>query len=113
MATTAPGQPDGFAVVPTSTPYRQNAVNSTPKTYRWMFKDSVQPLRKTCRTADTRSVVKLQFATVSGQAILIWLRDIVATAVQFPDVFDEDGASVNIVDEASKAFVRVARAQGR
>lgn len=101
----------GFAVVPHLTPYRQNAVELDPKDL------SVDVELKTAAqnvAPRAGSVVKLQFATVSGQAILITaLRDDASPLPFGSDVFDEDGASVGIVGQGGKAFVRVARAQGR
>lgn len=60
------------------------------------------------------SVVKLQFETTSGQAILITaLREDGSLLPFGSDVFDEDGASVGIVGQGGKAFVRVSRLQGQ
>ena len=101
----------GYAVVPHLTPYRQNVVELDPKDL------SVDVELKTAAqnvAPRAGSVVKLQFDTVSGQAILITaLREDGSPLPFGSDVFDEDGASVGIVGQGGKAFVRVARAQGQ
>ncbi|AVE06709.1 fimbrial biogenesis outer membrane usher protein [Pseudomonas palleroniana] len=100
----------GFAVVPHLTPYRQNVVELDPKDL------SVDVELKTAAqnvAPRAGSVVKLQFDTVSGQAVLITaLREDGSLLPFGSDVFDEDGASVGIVGQGGKAFVRVARDQG-
>lgn len=100
----------GYAVVPHLTPYRQNVVELDPKDL------SVDVELKTAAqnvAPRAGSVVKLQFDTVSGQAILISaLREDGSPLPFGSDVFDEDGTSVGIVGQGGKAFVRVARAQG-
>jgi len=100
----------GFAVVPHLTPYRQNVVELDPKDL------SVDvELKSAAQNVAPRagSVVKLQFETISGQAILISaLREDGSPLPFGSDVFDEDGASVGIVGQGGKAFVRVARTQG-
>ena len=100
----------GYAVVPHLTPYRQNVVELDPKDL------SVDVELKTAAqnvAPRAGSVVKLDFETVSGQAILITaLREDGSPLPFGSDVFDEDGASVGIVGQGGKAFVRVARAQG-
>lgn len=101
---------NGFAVVPHLTPYRQNAVELDPKDL------SVDVELKTAAqnvAPRAGSVVKLQFETVSGQALLVTaLREDGSPLPFGSDVFDEEGASVGIVGQGGKAFVRVARAQG-
>ena len=101
----------GYAVVPHLTPYRQNVVELDPKDL------SVDVELKTAAqnvAPRAGSVVKLQFETTSGQAILITaLREDGSLLPFGSDVFDEDGASVGIVGQGGKAFVRVARAQGQ
>ena len=100
----------GFAVVPHLTPYRQNVVELDPKDL------SVDVELKTAAqnvAPRAGSVVKLQFETISGQAILISaLREDGSPLPFGSDVFDEDGAAVGIVGQGGKAFVRVARTQG-
>ena len=100
----------GYAVVPHLTPYRQNVVELDPKDL------SVDVELKTAAqnvAPRAGSVVKLQFDTVSGQAILITaLREDGSLLPFGSDVFDESGASVGIVGQGGKAFVRVARPQG-
>ncbi|WLI07148.1 fimbrial biogenesis outer membrane usher protein [Pseudomonas sp. FP597] len=100
----------GFAVVPHLTPYRQNVVELDPKDL------SVDvELKSAAQNVAPRagSVVKLQFETVSGQALLITaLREDGSPLPFGSDVFDEDGASVGVVGQGGKAFVRVARSQG-
>ena len=100
----------GYAVVPHLTPYRQNVVELDPKDL------SVDVELKTAAqnvAPRAGSVVKLQFDTISGQAILISVLREDASLLPFgSDVFDEDGASVGIVGQGGKAFVRVAREQG-
>ncbi|MBC3245360.1 fimbrial biogenesis outer membrane usher protein [Pseudomonas lurida] len=102
---------NGFAIVPHLTPYRQNVVELDPKDL------SVDVELKTAAqnvAPRAGSVVKLHFDTVSGQAILITALREDGGALPFgSDVFDEDGASVGIVGQGGKAFVRVARTQGR
>ena len=102
---------NGFAVVPHLTPYRQNVVELDPKDL------SVDVELKTAAqnvAPRAGSVVKLQFETVSGQAVLITaLREDGSPLPFGSDVFDEDGASVGIVGQGGKAFVRVARGQGQ
>lgn len=101
----------GYAVVPHLTPYRQNVVELDPKDL------SVDVELKTASknvAPRAGSVVKLQFETVSGQALLITaLREDGSPLPFGADVFDEDGASVGIVGQGGKAFVRVSRAQGQ
>lgn len=102
---------NGFAIVPHLTPYRQNVVELDPKDL------SVDVELKTAAqnvAPRAGSVVKLHFDTVSGQAVLITALREDGGALPFgSDVFDEDGASVGIVGQGGKAFVRVARTQGR
>lgn len=101
----------GYAVVPHLTPYRQNVVELDPKDL------SVDVELKTAAqnvAPRAGSVVKLQFDTVSGQALLITaLREDGSPLPFGSDVFDEDGASVGIVGQGGKAFVRVARNEGQ
>ena len=100
----------GYAVVPHLTPYRQNAVELDPKDL------SVDVELKTAAqnvAPRAGSVVKLHFDTVTGQAILITALREDGTLLPFgSDVFDEEGASVGVVGQGGKAFVRVARPQG-
>ena len=102
---------NGYAIVPHLTPYRQNVVELDPKDL------SVDVELKTAAqnvAPRAGSVVKLHFDTVSGQAILITALREDGGALPFgSDVFGEDGASVGIVGQGGKAFVRVARTQGR
>lgn len=102
---------NGFAVVPHLTPYRQNVVELDPKDL------SVDVELKTAAqhvAPRAGSVVKLQFETVSGQAFLITAKREDGSPLPFgSDVFDEEGASVGIVGQGAKAFVRVARARGQ
>jgi outer membrane usher protein len=102
---------NGYAIVPHLTPYRQNVVELDPKDL------SVDVELKTAAqnvAPRAGSVVKLHFDTVSGQAILITALREDGGALPFgSDVFDEDGASVGIVGQGGKAFVSVARTQGR
>ncbi|MCP1510132.1 outer membrane usher protein [Pseudomonas marginalis] len=101
----------GYAVVPHLTPYRRNVVELDPKDL------SVDVELKTAAqnvAPRAGSVVKLQFETVSGQALLITALREEGSPLPFgADVFDEQGASVGIVGQGGKAFVRVARPQGR
>ncbi len=101
----------GYAVVPHLTPYRQNVVELDPKDL------SVDVELKTAAqnvAPRAGAVVKLQFDTVSGQAILITaLREDGSSLPFGSDVFDEGGASVGIVGQGGKAFVRVSRPQGQ
>ncbi|WP_285422104.1 fimbria/pilus outer membrane usher protein [Pseudomonas sp. efr-133-TYG-23] len=101
----------GQAVVSHLTPYRQNVVELDPKDL------SVDvELKTAARNVAPRagSVVKLQFETVSGQALLISTQREDGSPLPFgSDVFDEDGASVGIVGQGGKAFVRVSRARGK
>ncbi|OPA97981.1 o-succinylbenzoate--CoA ligase [Pseudomonas fluorescens] len=101
----------GYAVVPHLTPYRQNVVELDPKDL------SVDvELKSAAQNVAPRagSVVKLQFETVSGQALLITaLREDGSPLPFGSDVFDENGASVGIVGQGGKAFVRVSREQGQ
>nr|WP_314561613.1 fimbria/pilus outer membrane usher protein [uncultured Pseudomonas sp.] len=101
----------GYAVVPHLTPYRQNVVELDPKGL------SVDvELKSAAHNVAPRagSVVKLQFDTVSGQAILITaLREDGSPLPFGADVFDENDASVGIVGQGGKAFVRVSRPQGQ
>lgn len=101
----------GFAVVPHLTPYRQNIVELDPKDL---------PVDVELKTASQNvapragSVVKLQFGTISGQALLITAPRQDRSPLPFgADVFDEDGASVGVVGQGGKAFVRVARPLGQ
>lgn len=102
---------NGYAVVPHLTPYRQNVVELDPKDL------SVDVELKTAAqnvAPRAGSVVKLQFETTSGQALLITaLREDGSPLPFGSDVFDESGASVGIVGQGGKAFVRVANAQGQ
>ncbi|WP_460147391.1 fimbria/pilus outer membrane usher protein [Pseudomonas sp. H2_H03] len=101
----------GFAVVPHLTPYRKNVVELDPKDLAVDIE-----LKTASHNVAPRAgaVVKLQFATVSGQALLITARRDDGSALPFgSDVFDEDGASVGIVGQGGKAFVRVSRPQGQ
>ncbi|MFC6339121.1 fimbria/pilus outer membrane usher protein [Pseudomonas sp. CCM 7891] len=101
----------GFAVVPHLTPYRQNVVELDAKDL------SVDVELKTAAqhvAPRAGSVVKLQFETVSGQAFLITaLREDGSPLPFGSDVFDEDGASVGIVGQGGKAFVRLSRTLGK
>lgn len=101
---------NGYAVVPHLTPYRQNVVELDPKDL------SVDVELKTAAqnvAPRAGSVVMLPFETISGQALLISAQREDGSALPFgSDVFDEDGASVGVVGQGGKAFVRVARAQG-
>ena len=100
----------GYAIVPYLSPYRQNVVELDPKDL------SVDVELKTAAqnvAPRAGSVVKLQFDTVSGQALLITALREDGNLMPFgSDVFDEDGNSVGIVGQGGKAFVRVARPQG-
>ncbi|TFY94431.1 fimbrial biogenesis outer membrane usher protein [Pseudomonas nabeulensis] len=100
----------GYAVVPHLAPYRQNVVELDPKDL------SVDVELKTASqnvAPRAGSVVKLQFDTVSGQALLVTaLREDGSPMPFGSDVFDEEGNSVGIVGQGGKAFVRVARPQG-
>ena len=102
---------NGFAVVPHLTPYRKNVVELDPKDL------SVDVELKTAAqnvAPRAGSVVKLQFETVSGQALLITsLREDGSPLPFGADVFDEDGASVGIVGQGGRAFVRTSRTQGQ
>lgn len=101
---------NGYAVVPHLTPYRLNVVELDPKDL------SVDvELKSAAQNVAPRSgsVVKLQFETVSGQALLVTaLREDGSPLPFGSDVFDEDGASVGVVGQAGKAFVRVSRPKG-
>ena len=100
----------GFAVVPHLTPYRQNIVELDPKD----LSTDVE-LKTAARNVAPRAgaVVKLQFETTSGQALLITaLREDGSPLPFGADVFDEDGASVGVVGQGGQAFVRVPRTQG-
>ena len=100
----------GYAVVPHLTPYRQNVVELDPKdlSVDVELKTSAQNI-----APRAGSVVKLQFDTVSGQAILITALLEDGNPMPFgADVFDEEGNSVGIVGQGSKAFVRVSRPEG-
>ncbi len=101
----------GFAVVPHLTPYRQNVVELDPKDL------SVDvELKSASQNVAPRAgaVVKLQFETVSGQALLITAVREDGSPLPFgSDVFDEDGASVGVVGQGGKAFVRVSRPHGQ
>lgn len=100
----------GFAVVPHLTPYRQNIVELDPKD----LSTDVE-LKTAARNVAPRAgaVVKLQFETTSGQALLITaLREDGSSLPFGADVFDEDGASVGVVGQGGQAFVRVPRTQG-
>ena len=101
----------GFAVVPHLTPYRQNVVELDPRDL------SVDVELKTAAqnvAPRAGSVVKVQFETVSGQALLITARREDGSPLPFgADVFDEDDASVGVVGQGGKAFVRVPRTQGQ
>ena len=101
----------GFAVVPYLTPYRQNVVELDPKDL------SVDIELKTAAqhvAPRAGAVVRLRFETVSGQAVLITARRQDGSVLPFgADVFDEDGASVGVVGQGGKAFVRVGRTQGQ
>ena len=100
----------GFAVVPHLTPYRQNVVELDPKDL------SVDVELKTAAqnvAPRAGSVVKLQFETISGQALLISAQREDGSPLPFgADVFDEGGANVGVVGQGGKAFVRVTRTQG-
>jgi len=101
----------GFAVVPHLTPYRQNVVELDPKDL------SVDVELKTAAqnvAPRAGAVVKLQFETASGHALLITaVREDDSPLPFGSDVFDEEGASVGVVGQGGKAFVRVARLQGQ
>ena len=101
---------NGYAVVPHLTPYRQNVVELDPKDL------SVDVELKTAAqnvAPRAGAVVRLHFETVSGQALLITALREDGSALPFgSDVFDEQGASVGIVAQGGKAFVRVAQPQG-
>jgi outer membrane usher protein len=100
----------GFAVVPHLTPYRQNIVELDPKD----LSTDVE-LKTAARNVAPRAgaVVKLQFETTSGQALLITaLREDGSPLPFGADVFDQDGASVGVVGQGGQAFVRVPRTQG-
>jgi outer membrane usher protein len=98
-------------VVPHLTPYRQNVVELDPKDL------SVDVELKTAAqnvAPRAGSVVKLQFETVSGQALLITAPREDGSPLPFgSDVFDEDGASIGVVGQGGKGFVRVSRTQGQ
>ena len=100
----------GFAVVPHLTPYRQNVVELDPKDL------SVDVELKTAAqniAPRAGSVVKLHFETVSGQAILIHAQREDGSPLPFgSDVFDNAGASVGVVGQGGRAFVRVSREEG-
>ena len=101
----------GFAVVPHLTPYRQNIVELDPKE----LSTDVE-LKTAARNVAPRAgaVVQLQFETLSGQALLITARREDGSPLPFgADVFDEDGASVGVVGQGAKAFVRVSRPRGK
>lgn len=101
----------GYAVVPNLTPYRQNVVELDPKDLGVDVE-----LKTAAHNVAPRagSVVKLQFETVSGQALLITAQREDGSPLPFgADVFDEDGASVGVVGQGGKAFVRVARVQAQ
>lgn len=101
---------NGYAVVPHLTPYRRNVVELDPKDL------SVDVELKTAAqnvAPRAGSVVKLHFETVSGQALLISaLREDGSQLPFGADVFDQNGASVGVVGQGGKAFVRVPDAQG-
>ncbi|CAD5198952.1 hypothetical protein [Pseudomonas sp. FEN] len=101
----------GFAVVPHLTPYRKNIVELDPKDL------SVDVELKTAAqnvAPRAGSVVMLKYETVSGQALLISaLREDGSPLPFGADVFDETGASVGMVGQGGKAFVRVPRERGQ
>ncbi|KRP59746.1 fimbria/pilus outer membrane usher protein [Pseudomonas trivialis] len=101
----------GFAVVPHLTPYRQNVVELDPRDLAVDIELKTASQNVAPRAG---SVVKLPFETVSGQALLISAVREDGEPLPFgADVFDEDGASVGIVGQGAKAFVRVSRPRGR
>lgn len=100
----------GYAVVPHLTPYRQNVVELDPKDLAVDVE-----LKTAAQNVAPRagSVVKLQFETLSGQALLITaLREDGSPLPFGADVFEEDGASVGVVGQGGKAFVRVTHNPG-
>ncbi|MEX5541816.1 fimbria/pilus outer membrane usher protein [Pseudomonas poae] len=101
----------GFAVVPHLTPYRQNVVELDPGDL------SVDIELKTASqnvAPRAGSVVRLPFEVIGGHAVLISaLREDGSVLPFGADVFDEVGATVGIVGQGAKAFVRVAGTRGR
>lgn len=101
---------DGYAVVPHLPPYRSNSVELDPK---GMSHDVELKTASQNVAPRSGSVVLLKYETSSGRALLIIATREDGGPLPFgADVFDESGASVGVVGQAGKAFVRTENAKG-
>ncbi|NWB91137.1 fimbria/pilus outer membrane usher protein [Pseudomonas agarici] len=102
---------NGYAVVPHLTPYRQNVVELDPRdmSHDVELKSASQNI-----APRSGSVVVMKYETSSGRAVIIDARREDNSPLPFgADVFDESEASVGVVGQNSKAFVRLPQESGR
>lgn len=101
---------DGYAVVPYLTPYQLNTVSLDPKG----MSEAVE-LKDSLRTVAPRlgAVVKLNYETVNGRAVVIKARRANGESLPFgAEVRDAQGQPVGAVGQASRIFVRGVDDQG-
>ncbi|AXF21792.1 fimbrial biogenesis outer membrane usher protein [Burkholderia pyrrocinia] len=94
----------GYAVVPYLTPYRMNTIELDPKGIPL----DVEMMSTSQQIAPrANSVVKVRFATVSGRAALLTVRQPNGAPVPFgTSVVDNDGKYVGTVGQGGHLFVR-------
>ena len=101
---------DGYAVVPYLIPYRSNSVELDPKD---MSHDVELKTASQNVAPHAGSAVLMEFATSTGRALLINAVQADGNPVPFgADVFDELGASVGVVGQSGKMFVRTSHERG-
>ncbi|WP_175035218.1 fimbria/pilus outer membrane usher protein [Burkholderia lata] len=94
----------GYAVVPYLTPYKMNTIDLDPKGIPLDVE-----MQSTSQQIAPRanSVVKVRFATVSGRATLLRVRQPNGTPLPFgATVSDEQGKTVGVAGQGGRLFVR-------
>lgn len=101
----------GYAVVPSLVPFQSNTVGIDPKGTA----QDVELTETTQNVAPTAGAVTLlKYSTNSGRAVVVKALQANAQPLPFAaQVFDEKGAEVGVVGQASKAFVRGIADKGR
>lgn len=102
---------NGYALVPSLTPYRYNTISldSQALDNQTELQESQQRIAPWAGAA-----VKLKFATLQGHALLISLKPQSAQGITLgAEVKDSQGAIVGMVGQGLQAYARVTQPQGR
>jgi len=102
---------NGYALLPSMTPYRYNSVMLDPGG----MSSSVELIHGEQRVAPyAGAVVKVAFQTRSGQPMLIRAVQRDGTPIPFgAEVFDTSGAPIGMVGQGGHIYVRAEKAQGQ